>query len=245
MWRSSLACLEGDFQQSRRLLGEVEAIARQSRDANARIYVDVLHEVLAFNQERWQDCDLDIYASRMTGPAEPAWRTALAWVLAGRGEHTAAREQIAWLTAGGLRVPDDMNRVGSLCELTQALVLVGEAHPASEIYDALAPYRTRAVVNARGAVGYGAVAHHLGQLAILIGRGAEAAEHLQLAIRQHKRWGARGWLARSQLAYAQLVAAGQGPDRAAALAAQAADTAHELGLRDTAQAAFAMRGAPA
>jgi hypothetical protein len=164
-------------------------------------------------------------------------------VLAGSGEEAAAREQIAWLTAGGLRVPDDMNRVASLCELTQALVLVGEARPASEVYDALAPYRTRAVVNARGAVSYGAVAHHLGQLAVLLGRGAEAAEHLQLAIEQHERWGARGWLARSQLAYAQLLAARQDPDRAAALAAEAAETAHELGLRDTARAAFVLRGA--
>jgi hypothetical protein len=66
---------------------------------------------------------------------------------------------------------------------------------------------------------------------------------LLLAIEQHERWGARGWLARSQLACAQLLAARQDPGRAAALAARAADTARELGLRDTAQAAFALRDA--
>jgi tetratricopeptide (TPR) repeat protein len=193
MWRSSLAILEGRFADASALIERFSGAG----DVNARLYAEIQGFVMMLARERITMA-LDPVERETGRPAEYAYRAGYAWILAVEGRGDEARAQIA-LAVGGLK--DDMNRLAALAELTQALARLGEPGPAAQLHGLLAPYADRNIVNARGAAGYGSASHHLGVLAELLGRRAQAEAHYRDALRHNERLGAALWLARTRERY--------------------------------------------
>jgi hypothetical protein len=185
MWRSSLAIAEARFDEARRLIDRFRSID----DPNARLYAEIQGFVMAL--VRGDVSTLEIYPiERETGrPAEYAYRAGYAWVLALQGRASEARAQIDYAVA---HMKDDMNRLAALAELSQALRILDEPGPADRLYELLAPYADRNIVNARGAAGYGSASAHLAVLARLSGRDPEP--HLAAAEAHNRRLGATTWL---------------------------------------------------
>jgi hypothetical protein len=138
-------------------------------------------------------------------PAGYAYRAGYSWYLAARGRSDEAREMVAWVaTDDWARLGDDMNRLAALAELAHAMALLGDATHAAGVYDRLAPYAQRNVLNARGAAGYGSASLPLGLLAALLGRPDRARAHLTDAVARNAAMGATAWAERSRAALAAL-----------------------------------------
>lgn len=243
MWRSTLAILEGSVREAERLLDEFRSIGERAEDANAELYFDVQRQTLLLERERFEELDLSMLERQTGGPAETAYRCGYSWAFAGLGRASEARELVDWVARRDFaRLPEDMNLLASLCELTQACVLLGYAEHAAGVYERLLPYAGRNVINARAAAGYGAADHHLGALAALMRRSADAERHYEDALCANGAMGARPWLARTQLRYAELLRErGRPADRRRAenLVSSAVLTARELGLEALANRAEA------
>jgi DNA-binding SARP family transcriptional activator len=200
MWRSTLALLEGRLDEAERLVEEFAAIGRRAHDPNAALYEEIQGHGFFVEREAFAVID-DAMLTRQTGAAaEAAYRSGYAWIFAARGDHDRAREMLDWIATDNFaRLRDDMNRLPALCEMAQAMALVGDARHAADVYELLAPYADRNVINARAAYGYGSASHHLGVLAALLGDDARATAHLEDAIAMNERMGAAPWLARTGL----------------------------------------------
>ncbi len=106
----------------------------------------------------------------------------------------------------GARLGDDMNRLPALAELAHAMTLLGDATHAAGVYDRLAPYAQRNILNARGAAGYGSASLPPGLLAALLGRRDRARAHLTDAVARNTAMDATEWAERSRAALAALPA---------------------------------------
>jgi class 3 adenylate cyclase/DNA-binding CsgD family transcriptional regulator len=98
-------------------------------------------------------------------------------------------------------------RVLTLC--TTACCEFGETEAASVLYRLLAPYADR--FGATAGVVTGSVTHHLGLLAIALGRLDAAEGHFAAAEAAHARLGAPAWLARTRLEWARMLLARRQP----------------------------------
>jgi tetratricopeptide (TPR) repeat protein len=205
MWRSTLALLEGRLDEAERLVEEFAAIGRRAHDANAALYVEIQGHGFFVERDAFAVIDDEMLARQTGGAAEAAYRCGYAWIFAARGEDERAREMLDWVAADDFaRLPEDMNRLAALCEMSKAMSLLGEARHAAGTYERLAPYADRNVINARAAYGYGAASHHLGVLAALLGDAERAAAHLEDGIEMNERMGARPWLERTRRELAKL-----------------------------------------
>ena len=237
MWRSTIALLEGRARRRRAAdrgaRGDRAPRARRQRRALRRDPVARPRRSSASVSTRSGDEMLERQVGR---PAEAAYRCGYAWLYAGQGRDDDARANIDWVARDGLaRLPDDMNRLPALCELAQASVLLVYPAHAAAIYEQLAPYAERNTINARAAAGYGAASHHLAVLATLIGDRERAAAHFEDALAANERMGARPWLVRTQLRFAELLRERGEAARAGALLERALGTATALRLDALAQ----------
>ncbi|MEU9035980.1 BTAD domain-containing putative transcriptional regulator [Streptomyces sp. NPDC048352] len=114
----------------------------------------------------------------------PAAADLLAPALAAAGEAREAREVLA--LAGPLRTDYLFKVFGTFRAMT--LVLLGERRGARELYEALLPYRDAPPPSSGFTVAVRPVARTLGELAVLLGRDAEAAEHFARARAIEERW---------------------------------------------------------
>jgi DNA-binding SARP family transcriptional activator len=204
MWRSTLAIAAGDVDAAERLIARFAAIGRRTADRNALLYAEIQRFVLAM-MGLGEVPPVAVLDRERDRPADYAYRTGYAWHLAREGRDGEARELVAWVAAGDYaRLRDDMNRLPALCELAQAMALMGDATWSAGAYERLAPYEDRNVVNARGAGGYGSAALHLGRLAAVLDRPEHAAAHLRRAVERNAAIGARAWEARARAALDRL-----------------------------------------
>ena len=200
MWRATLAIAAGRVGEAEGLIAEFAAIGARTADRNALLYAEVQRFVLAM-MGFGEPPPVDSLERERERPADYAYRAGYAWYLATRGEAGEARDVVAWIAADDwARLADDMNRLAALCEVAQAMTIVGDATHAAGAYDRLAPYAARNVVNARGAGGYGSAELHLGLLAALLGRDAAARTHLAAAVERNTTLGADAWTAASRAA---------------------------------------------
>jgi hypothetical protein len=171
-------------------------------------------------------------------PALKAWRAALALLLIELGRVDEARAEFEALA--GEEMPRDANWLIGVTLLAEVCGALGDGERAAPLYSLLEPYAGRNVVVGRAATCNGAAARLLGTLAAAI-RSWELAEgHFISALAMHERMGARPWVARTQLAYAEmLLARRRRGDKARArdLLADAVGTADALGMGVVAQRA--------
>ena len=151
--------------------------------------------------------------------AQPAWKCALAWILAEIGRTDEAKALLRELCANNFAaIPSDGNWLTAIALLSLACTLSQARELAAPLYEALAPFPKCIVMAGANASLIGSTSGHLGSLARLLGRRDDAAQHFDDALDVLGRLGARFFVAETELAYAELLAERDRPgDQAHAL----------------------------
>lgn len=157
----------------------------------------------------------------------------LAWFAAESGQIPAARQHLE--SSGGvarMQAQSDYMWSHDVLALTRASRALSDADVAGELYDVVLPFRHYNA--AMGALTFlGAMEHHLGSMAVTLGRLDDAVVHFDAAIERHEGMGAVPYLALTQAELAGVLSARNAvgdADRARSLAAGASTVAEELGL---------------
>ena len=157
-----------------------------------------------------------------------------------RADLTAAAQHYAPLRAtsfqpqlDGRAVPIKPETLGRLADLCVAL---GDEGDAAMIYEALLP-RARYCIQDGALIVWGSCGRALGELALQLGRYAEAEQHLQRAVAQNKAFGHVPETLRTQVALARLWLARGRTDEAAALITPTRYQALAIGMLPMAAAA--------
>jgi tetratricopeptide (TPR) repeat protein len=241
-WTALLRCtraqLSGRFDEAERLAEEALEVGRHGQAENAvSAYWQAMYNIRR-EQGRLAEVEPSVRNFIELYPALKAWRAALALLLIELGRVDEARAEFEALA--GEEMPRDANWLIGVTLLAEVCGALGDGARAAPLYSLLEPYAGRNVVVGRAATCNGAAARLLGTLAAAM-RSWELAEgHFISALAMHERMGARPWVARTQLAYAEmLLARRRRGDKARArdLLADAVGTADALGMGVVAQRA--------
>ncbi len=222
--------MEGQFADAERLTAEVLELGAWAEVPDALTYTSFELAVLRWEQGRLAETEellRDLITRRGQGPV---WHSFLALLLTESGRSKEAREELDAADEHAVT-----ERVGLAAPAVAAIAVaaLGDHELAAKLHRELLPGAGGIVVGGAGAAYLGPVSHHLGVLATLGGRAAEAVEQLTEAVAVNERAGALPWLARSRFELARALAARSEPgdaERAGALLADASRTAEELGM---------------
>jgi len=247
--RATLALLAGRLEEASQLIGQAEILGEECGEPGVR---DVRYD------QGWDLLTAQGRLGELAGtlpemfpdPESVQARGSRAQVLIAAGARDEAAEVVAPLLDRGPEViPANHQRLTGLAYAAEVTAALGIVPAAERIYFALEPFADRAVVSGVTVTFKGAVAHHLGVLAAVLGRTAAAASHLEQAVATHDRLGAVTWSLRSQYELAR-VRLDQPGRRETALSslAEVARKARTLGLaqlaRDAEAAGFAAGQVP-
>jgi tetratricopeptide (TPR) repeat protein len=214
LMRATLAHLEGRFDQAEQLAEEALAAGRRAEGHGAVPgYLGVLATVRSSSGRRLEELIGPLREAADRYPTIPAFRAALAMLLAGVDRREEANDHFERLAADGFAgVPRDHLRVLCLACLAAACCEVGDRERAAQLYELLLPSASHVIRMARvGAGCLGAVAHQLGMLAATMGRWEDAVAHLEAAIATQARMGAPPLLAISHYHLARALEARRRP----------------------------------
>jgi DNA-binding SARP family transcriptional activator len=160
------------------------------------------------------------------------WRPGLVSLLVEVGMRTEARRELRRITRDGLDPFRESLWLASLTYLTDACAALGEENSAALLYPELEPLAGTSIIIGNLVACYGAADRYLGMLAGTLGDWGRAEVHFERAIALNKEMGAATWLAHTQYEYARLLLTREHGDerRAAALLAEAGETAARIGL---------------
>ena len=194
MWSATMALMAGRLQEAAELRARALEIGRSAGDRVA--------ELFAWIQDfysRWERAEdgLDGPPQEVAvTPVQSALRSDLPLLLVEAGRREEASTELAALAAGRFQsVPNDLNWLASLAGLSQAAVLLEDRDRASELYELLTPYRSRAILVGRAAVCLGPAELYLGMLAGTMGELDAAIAHLDAATQWSKSARAELWAA--------------------------------------------------
>jgi DNA-binding SARP family transcriptional activator len=241
-WTSLLRCtraqLDGRFEEAERIADEALEIGRHGQAENAvNAYWQAMFNIRR-EQGRLAEVEPSVRRFIDLYPMLKAWRAALALLLIELGRVDEAREEFSALA--GEDMPRDANWLIGVTLLAEVCGALGDGERAEPLYALLEPYAGRNVVVGRAATCNGAASRLLGTLAAAMRAWELAEEHFIDALAMHERMGARPWVARTQLAYAEMLLARRrrgDKARARELLADAVLTADALGMRCFAQRA--------
>ena len=176
----------------------------------------------------------------LTASSTPGVTATFAFALAEFGRTDEARALLDVLAGEDVAaIPRGYHWLVAIGHLAGTAALVGDAERAPGLYDLLAPFADRLVVGGPPPFTvFGPVAYFLGLLATLMGRAEAARGHFEAALAIAGGMRARPMVARTQLAYAEVLASSDA-QQAAALAKEALATATELGMTTVAARARA------
>jgi tetratricopeptide (TPR) repeat protein len=148
------------------------------------------------------------------------------------GREDAAREEFESLARAGFdALPRDAQWLIAMTLLAEVCGRLGDAARAAELYAPLVPYAGRNVLVGRASTCNGSASRHLGILAAAQGEWERAERHFADALAMHEAMGARPFVARTQVSWAEMeLARGEGA-RARERLAEAIVTADALGMR--------------
>ncbi|HET9740810.1 MAG TPA: AAA family ATPase [Solirubrobacteraceae bacterium] len=234
-WTSLLRCtraqIVGDFETAERLADETLEIGRHGQAENAvNAYAQAIFNIRR-EQGRLAEVEPAVRRSIDLYPALVAWRAGLALLLVELDRVDEARAEFEVLAAE--EMPRDANWLIGVTLLSEVCGALGDGARAERLYGLLEPYAGRNVLVGRAATCNGSASRLLGILAGAM-RSWELAEgHFIDAMTMHERMGARPWLARTQLAYAEMLLTRRrrgDRSRARELLADAIGTADALGM---------------
>jgi class 3 adenylate cyclase/ATP/maltotriose-dependent transcriptional regulator MalT len=232
--RSTMAVLEGRFDEAERLAAEADAFAARMSGADVSGAYGVQMFTIRREQGRLDEVR-PVIEMMARGEAEHStWRPGLAAVYAELGFIDEARAEVRNLVTPGLtRLPRDSLFLASVTFLADAATAVGDRSAASTLYATLEPYRGTTVTIGHLIACYGAVDRYLGALAETAGRARDAERHYAKAIEIDGLLPSPVWLAHSRFRYANfLVHQGRrdGPRRAAELLDQVIESTRAIGM---------------
>jgi tetratricopeptide (TPR) repeat protein len=241
--------LAGRLEETGQLIGQAEMLGEECGEPGVR---DVRYD------QGWDLLTAQGRLGELAGtlpemfpdPESVQARGARAQVLIAAGARDEAAEVLAPLLDRGPEVvPVNHQRLLGLAYAAEVAAALGVVPVAERVYLALEPFAGQAVVSGVAVTFKGAVAHHLGVLAAVLGQTAAAASHLERAVAMHDRLGAVTWSLHSQYELARVRLDQPGRREAAVSAlAEVARKAHTIGLaqlaRDAEAAGFAAGHVP-
>jgi tetratricopeptide (TPR) repeat protein len=245
MHRAMRANMGGRFAESEQLSLESLRLAQGVDDVNANVAFAINLGFMRTDQGRASEIIDGIMGFARDNPANRVWRCGVAHALAQVGRTKEARAELDEIVAGNVdTLPRDLFRYFGLALLADAAATVGALEPAPALYELLAPQAGRCIVLSYGSATVGAADRLRGMLAAMMEMWDEAERHFEDAMELNARMGARTWLARTQLSYAQMLYRRMRPgDRAKALALldEALATAQELDMKKLVEDALALK----
>jgi tetratricopeptide (TPR) repeat protein len=177
-------------------------------------------------------------------PGIPAFRAVLALACCEGDLDDEARRLLAHETSTGFsELPPDVTWLPGLAIYAEVAAHLQDRAAGEVLFGLLAPWSGQVVYS--GISAWGTVDHHLGAVAAVIGRYAEAEEHLRQAAELNAALRAPVWVARTELATARLLLLRDGPqdrERGRALLERAASAAQRLGSATLARRAAGLLG---
>ena len=244
-WTSGFRCaraqLAGRFDEAERLAGETLAIGQRGQAENAMHYYAQAIFTIRREQGRIEEVEDAVRRFIEIYPAVPAWRAALALLLAELGRVDEAHAELA--AVFDVELPRDANWLIANTLLAEVCGMLRDGERAPELYERLLPYAGRNVVVGRASTCNGSASRLLGMLAVAMRRWDEADSHFADAMEMHERMGARPWKARTAVAWASMLLARRARgDKAHAreLLAEAVLEADALGMAVVAEQARAL-----
>ncbi len=227
--RAARAVLAARFADAEQLLIESHRLGQSAGQADATWVLVVVLWALRVHQERVDQEMVERLAAEL-GTVQHPWNEALMAVLACQlGRDDEARAALDRAAGDPPRL--DIYWLVAMTEWASVAAHVGDAQHAERIEAALRPYAAQAVPFVVSPTP--SVAHHLGQLATILGHYDEADQRFREALVIHERIGAPHFLARTRVERAaMLLSRGEPGDnpQARELLGQALVTARELGL---------------
>jgi DNA-binding SARP family transcriptional activator/tetratricopeptide (TPR) repeat protein len=244
LFRCARAQLSGDFETAERLAGETLAIGQPGHAENALHYYAMAMFNIRREQGRLGEVEGAVAQFIEMYPAIPAWRCCQALMHVELGRPEEAREAFESVASAGFdALPRDANWLIAVTLLAEVCGSLGDADRAGDLLALLAPHGGRNVLVGRAASCNGSASRLLGILATVLGQWEEAERWFAEALEMHVRMGARPWLARTELAWAEmLLARGESGDDVAARQrlAEAIVLADALGMVAVAERARAL-----
>jgi hypothetical protein len=234
-WRATSAHLAGRLGEAEVLLRAALDVGRRTDPDSARAHYVAGLFLLRRDQGRLDEL-LDP-ARRLVrrGPLPWEARAGLALLYAEVERRSEAQAELACLTPSEIEgMPYGSGRLAALCALADASTHLGDVRTAGTLYETLLPHAGRNLIIGDAAIFHGCVSRHLGRLASILGRGADAEMHLRRALAMHVRLRALPLQARTRLdlGTALLVRNGDGDwARATAHLGEARILAGALGMR--------------
>jgi tetratricopeptide (TPR) repeat protein len=233
VWRATLALLVGRFADAETAAEEALAYGRRLRFDDAESVFAV--QAVAAKQEsgRLEDLPTMIGQLRERLPAT-RFDVALAYAYAELGRREDATAVFETAVARGFGGNEhDSHWLPSTAALGDVCAFLGDERRAAAFYELLLPYAGQNIVAVEGWFCYGSADRVLGVLAATMHQWEIAEAHFEAAVALNTQIRARPWLARTYLAYAEILLARHAPgdvNRARSLLAQALDIARELGM---------------
>jgi hypothetical protein len=247
--RAMLALLAGRLAEAERLIGQAEMLGEECGEPGVR---DVRYDQgwdLLTAQGRLGELGGSL-PEMFPDPESAQARGLRALVLLASGARSEAAEVIApLLKPGPETTPPGRQQLLGLAYAAELAAAFGAVPMAEQLYAALLPFQDETVVSGAAITFKGAVAHHLGLLAAVLGQAATAAGHLERAVATHDRLDAAAWSLRSKYHLAAVrLGEPERLDAAVAALAEVAAAARKLGLaqlaRDAEAAGFAAGQVP-
>lgn len=138
-------------------------------------------------------------------PGIATWQVALARLLVDDGRLAEARDTLADLPSLD-RIAKDRNWLPGLAMLSECAVALEDRDLANRLFAELAPHAAVAAVLGNATVFYGAGAHHLGILCVLLRRTDEADRYLDQAFTLHDALRSEPWRLRTLVQQARVLA---------------------------------------
>jgi tetratricopeptide (TPR) repeat protein len=198
LWRSMRAMMEGRWDTAAALAHEAREVGLRAQDANADLFWVIQSAHLLTEQGRFDEIDMASVQRDVAERDDLAWAPWLAWLLAERGDREGAEAVLERLARDGFAMIEEDANWHTLTELAEAIVGVGRADWAAQVYERLAPHARLQAVIARGVATYGPASYFLGRLAATCERWEEADAHFAAAIAANERIGAAPRLALAQ-----------------------------------------------
>jgi tetratricopeptide (TPR) repeat protein len=234
--RSVHALHEGRLAEAEALSARFAEIGELVGDANA-FHSRMAHKIILAWEAGQSDALIEgAFRGSESYPGMVGWRAAYAWSLCQAGRLEDARREFLVLARAGFdQIPKRMDWSLTIAFLAEVAAEIGERKEAEILYELLLPLRGRSLVLGLCVANWGCPSRHLGRLALVMGREADAAEFLLEAIEVDDRAGARPWAARSRYEFVRMAYHSQDGEvrgRAAQFLSEAERTAKELGLVD-------------
>jgi DNA-binding CsgD family transcriptional regulator/tetratricopeptide (TPR) repeat protein len=251
-FRALRALSDGRFADAERSIAEATALVPRAHLAHWVFWY--APNLFALRREQGNPADAeqtlrDVIAETLDPARDLAYRAMLALAYFETGRTDEARREFEEIAADDFasvrrRSHRDTNIIHGLGYLAEVCAALADAPRAATLYGLLLPHAAQYLVYGGTWHVAGSASHYLGMLASTLDRWAAAVRHFEDALAMNGRMGAPPFVARTQLAYAAMLARRDAPGdraRARALTDAVLATANELGMIRLAAEATALR----